>query len=387
MLIRRITLLRNRVVGGEARGIFVSYPGILLAVLLIAAAVIPVLGLVYGTSRSATRRAAETLEFQQQQYLALLERHNQLLDARAPSTPQSAPRADAPGVAALTEEFRAGNFQKALASADALLRQGRLDAAAKEDVCLKRALCLVFLQNYSEALQTVKAGLTVFPDSYPLMQLEADLFLRLSDFDAASPLIDKLVAAHGGPSALFSRANLYWALGRTEDAGRDLEVVLSCGVPLLEKAAAHNLALLYARTADEPRALFYISMLQTLAPVGYRTDFAAGSVYLSLSRYKEAEKRLLDAYHNQPQSADVILELAVLYQKQGKDALAREYMSDAAQADPACANAASPIRGAWIFGLAESPSPRAVRRETAEERRMRDPGEKAALLAASPASL
>ena len=346
-----------------------------------AVAAFPVVGYMRWRTSARVDLAQRDLERQRIMYLSLQERHNNLLTGLASSKPSasrnpaaSSEAADRRLLARAGQEFLRGNYTEALADSARVLE----NTAAPDDVLraahVRTLVCLVALSRWDEAMTAAEGALASFPDCQPLLQAKADVLIYLGHLDEAEGLITSLCRESGGAAAVFARGNLSWALGHTKRAEEDLKSVVSSGVPLLEKAAANNLALLWAgKPHGRQKAYFYLSLLSHLAPAGYTTDRTAGRVYLLTGELARAERLFLKCLSKNRRDFSLLLDLAELYEAKGKEGLCREYRNEALSIDSQCLSLPEHLRGAWLFAMHQSALPR---QRTAKKK----PGDADALL-------
>ncbi len=230
----------------------------------------------------------------------------------------------------LMQAFQERNWTQTLAISDEILKQKRLDPDLLQDVVLKQSSALIQKADYDQGLAAVEAGLDRLPNSLPLKQRKADILLMLRRFEDAAPLVRNLARTRPTAGTLFARANLRYGLGDYAGAVEDYRFVLSNGSPVQERAAANNLALLYAeRLRNFNMAEFYGTVLVGLAPESFRTLATVGRVGLVTGNLSRAELFLQNAHKQRPEDVEVLLNLSLLAEKQGAPDKAERYRNQA----------------------------------------------------------
>jgi tetratricopeptide (TPR) repeat protein len=231
--------------------------------------------------------------------------------------------------------FEQGEFNGCLKICEQLRQKEGLPAPLQKDLSVKTAWCLYHLKKGNEALQVIDRALGRYPRFHPLLQLKSDLLLMDHRYEEAQPVIDLLAAELPGPRVWLSRGKLHVGLNAYEKAMENFRVVLSCGIPVFERDAASNLAILYAeKIKDFHEAHRYVQVLLESDPAGFNAHATAGRVLLVQGRHEEAKTHLMKAVAQRPDSVEVLLNLAVLYDRQGDEDHKTLYLDMATEIDP-----------------------------------------------------
>ncbi len=237
----------------------------------------------------------------------------------------------------LAASFAKGDWQLCLEQAQLLLNQPPRPLAppTRRDVIAKAAWARFYLGRHDEALATLASAITEDPEATRLQHPRADMLLMLGRPQEARPVVEQLLEADPHAGVVFTLGNLHHAEGRTDLAIAAFRQVLAHGDRQQERAAAHNLALIYALDLhDHTRANAYLTMLLALAPESPAALAAAGRIMLLQDRLPEAENFLKRAHRMTPRSTEVMINLAILYDRQGQDELARAMRHKATLQDP-----------------------------------------------------
>jgi len=347
MLLRRIRLKSKKLNTPVKKGLFMTLKGlaVILAIVLLAAVICA--GLVYSRMKAKISRKDRLLETRQLVVMDLRERHKALQEeirSRALDTMSY----ELPGLRQVVDLFKGGNYGACLKQVEMLLAKNNIEQWAERELLLKGALCQFYLHDSDAALKTIERALKKFPDdSYPYEQARCGILLENRMFREANAHVRRLCVKFPRPATLLTRGVLSWGFKEYNRAAQDFLEVLAAGDPVLLKAAANNLALLYAESMrDFKQAYFYLEMLRKIAPVDLRTNLTAGRVLLLAKDYTRAEKYLLQALKTDPDNVEACLNLAALYEKRGDDARAKKFMKTATGNDPTAPKKAERLSGA-----------------------------------------
>ena len=120
-------------------------------------------------------------------------------------------------------------------------------------------------------------------------------------------------------------------------AVENLQLVLAAGTPVLKREAALLLAELYAeKTKDFDQANRCIRILLESDPWSFTSQAIAGRVMLVQGRYEEAKAHLMKAVAQEPGNVDALLNLAVVFERQGEKNGQSLYLEMAKNIDPDC---------------------------------------------------
>ena len=231
--------------------------------------------------------------------------------------------------------FERGEFNGCLKICEQLRQDGALPEPLQKDLFVKRAWCLHYLKQGDEALQVIDRALGRYPRFHPLLQLKADILLMDDRYEEARPVIDLLAEELPGPRVWLSRGKLNVGLNKYAKAIENFRVVLSCGIPAFEREAATRLAILYAEEIkDFHEANRYVKVLLESDPSGFNAHATAGRVLLVQRRYEEAKSHLMKAVAQRPDHVEVLLNLAVFYDRQGDADHRALYLDMATQIHP-----------------------------------------------------
>ena len=231
--------------------------------------------------------------------------------------------------------FEQGEFNACLKICEQLRQKGASPEPIQKDLFVKSAWCLYHLKRGNEALQVIDRGLARYPRFHPLLQLKSDLLLMDHRYEEAQSVIELLAAELPGPRVWLSRGKLNVGLNAYEKAIENFRVVLSCGIPVFERDAASNLAILYAeKIKDFHEAHRYVKVLLESDPSGFNAHATAGRVLLIEGRYEEAKTHLMKAVAQRPDNVEVLVNLAVFYDRQGDEDHKTLYLNMATEIDP-----------------------------------------------------
>ncbi len=231
--------------------------------------------------------------------------------------------------------FEQGEFNSCLKICEQLRQKEALPEPIQKDLFVKSAWCLYHLKRKNEALQAIDRALGRYPRFHPLLQLKSDLLLMDHRYEEAQPVIDLLATELPGPRVWLSRGKLNVGLNAYEKAIENFRVVLSCGIPVFERDAASNLAILYAeKIKDFHEAHRYVKVLLESDPSGFNAHATAGRVLLVQGRHEEAKSHLMKAVAQRPDNVEVLLNLAVFYDRQGDEDHKTLYLDMATEIDP-----------------------------------------------------
>jgi tetratricopeptide (TPR) repeat protein len=231
--------------------------------------------------------------------------------------------------------FERGEFNGCLKICEQLRQDGPLPEPVQKDLFVKRAWCLHYLKKGDQALDVIDGALGRYPRFHPLLQLKADILLMQDRYEEARPVVDLLAEELPGPRVWLSRGKLNVGLNKYAKAIENFRVVLSCGIPAFEREAATRLAILYAeKIKDFHEANRYVKVLLESDPSGFNAHATAGRVLLVQGRYEEAKSHLMKAVAQRPDHVEVLLNLAVFYDRQGDADHRALYLDMATQIDP-----------------------------------------------------
>lgn len=234
----------------------------------------------------------------------------------------------------VADYFKNSEFKQCIEAADELLTKEGLSDDLKKDTVIKKAWSYFYLKDYKNTDITIAAAIEKYPDLYPLLHLRLDLLIMSGDMKEAEKLLAILEKEAPTIELLFSKANLSWQTGKTDDAIGMYQRIMASNNLRLILSSANNLALIYAKEKqDFSRARFYVTMMQAMAPFGFTTQRTTGKVLLMQKDYKSAEIALQKAEKIFPNNLDIILSLSILYEKTGDKAKKQEYLEKAAKLD------------------------------------------------------
>jgi tetratricopeptide (TPR) repeat protein len=218
----------------------------------------------------------------------------------------------------LLKQFAERDWLASLNLCEKILEQKHLDRYLHQDTLLKYVTCFFYLGKHDEALAAIDSGLENFPDYYPLLQRQADIFVIREEYSKALPIVERLARKSPSPGVLFTRGNVYYGLGDYKQAAANFRAVLSSGDPVQERAAANNLALIWAeKLKNFARAEIYVNVLLGLAPESPRTLATVGRVALVQGNLRRARKFLGESHQAAPRNLDNLLNLALLAELEG----------------------------------------------------------------------
>jgi tetratricopeptide (TPR) repeat protein len=352
-MIKRVRLVQPTPSGREIpeRGLLISYPGALVIAILALLGSLTAGGYLY-THITRTGRQLSDARAAAAQHAHLLgqlqETHERLLRSLPTQfTPTMRPVTDAAYLAEQGEtaarhieaaqHFAGGQWADALLICEQLLDRDDLADATMRDLYAKAAWCMHHMGQTGEALALLNEASERIGHDIALAHQRADLLLFTGHPQQAAEVLQAIAEPPYSAPVAFSLANTHRALGHTDEAIAHLRLVMAHGDRDLERAAANNLALIYADDLNDfNRAHVYLTMLLSLAPEHPTSLATAGRILLLQGRYDEAEHFLQRAREQAPESVDVLIHLAALYRQFDRTDQSRALLAEARQLDPGC---------------------------------------------------
>jgi len=230
--------------------------------------------------------------------------------------------------------FEEGNFLCALRIFERL-RDEYLPPKVQKEVVAKQVECLNSLGKPKEALRVIDTALKEYGHITLLLHQKADILLVTKNYQEARHVIDLLANNSPGPRVWLSRGKLYVELKDYSMAVENLELVLTAGTPALQREAAILLAGLYAeRIKDFEKANRCVGILLESDPWSVTAQATAGRVLLVQGRYEEAKAHLMKAVAQEPGNVNALLNLALVFDRQGEKNGQSLYLGMAKDMDP-----------------------------------------------------
>jgi FimV-like protein len=230
--------------------------------------------------------------------------------------------------------FEEENFHCALRIFERL-RDEHLPPKVEKEVVAKQVQCLHYLGKSKEALRVIDTALHEHGHIPLLLHQKADILLATKNYREARQVIGLLADNRPGPRVWLSRGKLYMELEDYARAVENLELVLTAGTPALQREAAILLAGLYAeRIKDFDKANRCVGIVLESDPWGIMSLTTAGRVFLVQGRYEEARAHLMKAVAQEPGNVNALLNLALVFDRQGQKNGQALYLEMAKNMDP-----------------------------------------------------
>jgi len=222
--------------------------------------------------------------------------------------------------------FIRGNWESCLHACRQLLAKDNIAAPTRLDVYAKAARCLHYLGRSNEAFDLLEEAINESPDDQHLRQMKADMLIMAGRFEAAYPILEELLEKSPSTGLVFSMSNVQRGMKQFTRAIDGYRYVIANGKATQLRAAANNLALLYAKDlADMNRANTYLTMLLALAPDSPNALATAGHIMLLQDRFTEAENFLTRAEKLVPDNIELLHDLITLHERTGRMNMADDY--------------------------------------------------------------
>ncbi len=243
------------------------------------------------------------------------------------------------------------SFDAVIAKGQVLQAKGDLDGAvAKYDDALKskpddttglmaRAIALVDLKRYDDALQNVLTVRKLDPHHPVAAYLNAMILARQGNFSGARDiLLQSDALLHNYPPAVFLSGAVAYAQGSYEQASANLKRYLESNPGSLPASRLLGAALL--RTGDPDSAVAVLEPIEPKLPGDERIHAILGSAYLAKKQYGAAVEQFEKAVKADPENATLRTKLVVSKLAVGDDQGALQVLGPALASDPGAVRAA-----------------------------------------------